>query len=952
MRKLPLLLALVTLLPCTLAAQYTLVDHPRMFLTRATLPALAARAYGAGMPAEDYAMIKAEADYLVAQGQCRKLESVWHRPTDMLCAALAYLIERERGNPAADQYAAVVKTIWGDGRELSNIGSGHFGSFALAFDWIYDYLTPAERKTFGNRLVGWLYWYATDPITGVPVPEIALTDGGWLYNQTWGPSHLNTPNTRDGITPKLFVALALAGAGTDYDAACTQFLDSWNSRIPLECIPQFDRMGGVWAESMGHGSYGPTLVIPWAFEAWRTATGLDWFQLGTADTYLKDMNRWAVHLTVPFYGYTAPIDDNQGERLEESWYMTAPILASRYRDPVAARLAAGYDRGVWPTDWFTIPWLRFLTFDPSLPQRTPGSEGWETAHLFEGAGHLYLRSAWDDPDATWAFFGAGPWMANHSRDDEGHFMIAKKGWLVLRGGGMGHNDGDYYAGGSLIFNLVTIFNPSERFDRTDPGVAGGVKNERDGGLIRHVYGHDHQELIERGEMVAYKHTPRWTYAAADLTKGYLASKVDEVTRQILYLRGEREFFLIFDRVDARRTDYPKTWFLHLPSEPEVTGTAEVQVAGHVYRYREAGAITWLSDPAGWDNQVLSQGRSRAFLRTVLPDSALLTKRGGVGHDFWGHPHEPTAQYNHVGSESGQNPQVPWRLEVEAPVGTDRQYFLHVLEIGAEADQAMSALSRLDDVAGQTGVRIVTAGGEAIEVRFPLTGPLAAEVKLGAGSLPQQLPAMVDTTARSALEGDYDYDGRVALSDVVHLLVRALRHPGDPWVDVDGDGRWSIADALRLLLRVRAQEGTMLAAAAGPSPLAAGLSSAELARVRSLLRALGLDEAELAAAEGLLAAGSALPRAFALEQNYPNPFNPSTTISYSVGEDRAVPVRLEVFNLRGALVRVLADRVHAPGHHQVHWDGADREGRPVPSGVYFYRLSDRERSQTRKMVLVR
>ena len=38
--------------------------------------------------------------------------------------------------------------------------------------------------------------------------------------------------------------------------------------------------------------------------------------------------------------------------------------------------------------------------------------GFESAdYLFGGAGHVYMRSAWDDPNATWAFFGAGPFHA-------------------------------------------------------------------------------------------------------------------------------------------------------------------------------------------------------------------------------------------------------------------------------------------------------------------------------------------------------------------------------------------------------------------------------------------------------------------------------------------------------------------------------------------------------------
>ena len=43
--------------------------------------------------------------------------------------------------------------------------------------------------------------------------------------------------------------------------------------------------------------------------------------------------------------------------------------------------------------------------------------------MFRGAGHVYMHGGWEDPNATWAFFGAGPSYAGHSRDDEGHFLI-------------------------------------------------------------------------------------------------------------------------------------------------------------------------------------------------------------------------------------------------------------------------------------------------------------------------------------------------------------------------------------------------------------------------------------------------------------------------------------------------------------------------------------------------
>jgi hypothetical protein len=342
---------------------------------------------------------------------------------------------------------------------------------------------------------------------------------------------------------------------------------------------------------------------------------------------------------------------------------------------------------------------------------------------------VYLRSAWDDPNATWAFFGAGDRFGAHSRDDEGHFLIAKKGLLVGRAGGAGHNDRDYYTGGSLAFNVVTIFDPQEQFRRTAAGQRaleeGGTNNERDGGMIRWVYNGHH--FVDRADIVAFSHDARMTYVAADLTKAYAPHKTREVTRQFVYLPGERDVFVIFDRVEAARGEYARTWFLHVPTEPRANSEVATLVEGHVWR-AAGGMLTWLSDPAGV-REALSAGRSRAFLRTLLPEKAEVTVRGGEGHDFWGHPLEPTAQYNHKhrGAPGNAAPVVPWRIEVAPTEQAARQYFLHVLEIGGEDDQRMSdvRLRRSADGA-RVGVALARRGGEAV-LWFAAEGALSVDL---------------------------------------------------------------------------------------------------------------------------------------------------------------------------------------------------------------------------------
>jgi len=795
MKNTAFLIVTILLLAKSLVAEYQLGPHPRIFLTPARVTRLAEQVRQPGRAADDYALVKAEADRLVSQKALRNLNSVWHLQTDMFCACLAYLVERELGNDSAAVYARAVLEVWGDGLVLSNLGKGQFGNFALAYDWLYDAMTAEQRKRYGDYLSGWLTYYTV-------TPEIVLQYGGWLYNKTWGPFHLGTQDARDAITAKLFVALAINGAGTVGEEQSRRFLDSWERRIPADCIPVFDMAGGAWPESMGHGSYGPTKTVPWAFEAWRTATGQDWFGLGAPNSFLKEMNRWAVYLTVPFTDLPAYIDDNTDPAvLPTEWEWTAPILGARYRDPVANYISRRLD-----TDyWYRVPWLRLIAYDDSISSKSPGQAGWPTARLFGGAGHVYLRSRWDDPDATWAFFGAGPWYADHSRDDEGHFLIAKKGWLVLRSGGAGHNDNDYYAGGSLAFNLVTVFDPAEQFRRTDPGAeavaAGATRNERDGGLIRHVYEGPPDQKKERGHITAYKHGSSYTYAAADLTDGYDRSKVAQITRQFLYLRRPAEFFVVFDRVEAVNPDLAKHWFLHVPSEPAVAGAGSEVVAGHVYTSDNPGYLTWVSSPAGDDNLMLTQGRSRAFLTSLLPRGSRLTRRGGEGHDYWGHPEEPSAQYNHTGSQSQRPPVAPWRIEVQAAKGHRRDYFLHVFEITDEAVLERSAVSLVEPDSQHAGVEIRTKDGGLAEVIFSLEGEMSARVKFGGETGYEELPAAVDTVV--SLRGDYDRNGRLTVADVLLLLLRGRANPADPALDYDGDGGSGLADAVALLRDIRA-----------------------------------------------------------------------------------------------------------------------------------------------------
>jgi hypothetical protein len=96
--------------------------------------------------------------------------------------------------------------------------------------------------------------------------------------------------------------------------------------------------------------------------------------------------------------------------------------------------------------------------------------------------------------------------------------------------------------------------------------------------------------------------------------------------------------------------------------------------------------------------------------------------------------------------------------------------------------------------------------------------------------------------------------------------------------------------------------------------------------------------------------SIVPDRFAIVNNYPNPFNPATTIKFSV--DRSSEISLDIYNILGQNVTTLVSGLYSAGLHTIIWNGTDRTGNEVASGVYFARLIAEGRNATRKMILLR
>lgn len=686
--------------------RYTLrPGHPRIFADAETFRRIAARC-GKDAPMESSYKTMIKSLDLPMDPKTGYYPRAWTGPT----FGFAYQIEKNLGRDGSRFVRHIKEAMWKtDG---SGIDGMDFGWDAVIYDWIHDALTPEERKLYGDRIGRFLRHYTN-------VPEITLEGGTYWYNQTWGPV-MNVSWSRDGIAPKTMVALAIAGEKTDYEEDARRWLDSFAKRMPDEFVKKLDQLGGVWPEGPNHGNCSYAPFISW--EAWRFATGQNLFDKVGRTGFHRESPYWKVYGTVPHTGHMPHMEDTgpgMFRGLDTSMFRA--MHATRYRDGISQdSVKRAIEKGA-------ASWADMIWYDPSVP--VVKQEALPLAFHFRGSGHVYMRSAWQGGDDTWAVFTAAPafTMYGYGSGGNGTFQIAKQGTLS------GHAGYELWSSACIpnSQNVVLVYDPKEKYC-----VTGGEPVKRnDGGPQVPPYYHA-LEPIKRGEIVAYEHGDAYTYVAADLTRAYSSvrddentkkrtqsQKLREFTRQFVYVRGTPEFFVIYDRVRATDAAFPKTWVTHLQDEPEVLGAGDPLNAakeGPGFKTYQ-GADGVLSRIASRDGKYWTTSKRGAVgIRTLLPKGARITKRGGAGFETWGNPNDPNATNSSADPERRKESDIDvclWRMEVEPPDLAAEHHFLHVLiPYGDAADRESGAFSpgigafKLVENGAQEGVSLETTNG--------------------------------------------------------------------------------------------------------------------------------------------------------------------------------------------------------------------------------------------------
>ncbi len=92
----------------------------------------------------------------------------------------------------------------------------------------------------------------------------------------------------------------------------------------------------------------------------------------------------------------------------------------------------------------------------------------------------------------------------------------------------------------------------------------------------------------------------------------------------------------------------------------------------------------------------------------------------------------------------------------------------------------------------------------------------------------------------------------------------------------------------------------------------------------------------------------------LQQNYPNPFSRSRNASTSIGYNlpQSVMVKIDVYDMKGALVSTLVNKMQGPGTYFVNWDGRDVSGQQVPAGTYQYVLMTNGTILSKRLIVIK
>ena len=660
-------------------------DHPRLFFNKSILEDVRAR-------------IKRGEAHDFYQEHLEWAESLYSKEPDVgdhgqqaAILAFIYLINKDPRALAAAKKRLKLSVQFYKQMDRANEPVAWFSKSRIqaicTYDWLYEDLTPSERKQLIMDLL--------DHVENVqPLADGTTSIPG---NNIWADHTAGFYGTQSLLW---YVGIAALGDGFD-DERARHFIEVGYD-LNYKTLEFRRRMAGDDGGSttgslnyaLGHNAYAEFNFFHTMRSAFATDLAPDWPHVAWIVNYLLwnrlPGNRWfgagdAYHEdnVIPQHGLYSHL-----AHIRHFYGKSQPEYAA-----LSAWLQQQLDQREYSYDW---PFTAFLLdqLPESPPPLAPSDFKLPPARNFENMGQVFLRSGWGEGD-TYALFTVGGMAAEHKHFDENSFTIYHQGFLALDTGTRpepGSHLFSYYCR-TVAHNCLVIKMRGEELPEHWGEFAPGEPTlplPNDGG--------QNNEL--GGKLVAFEAHPEFTYVAGDATGAYHPDKCALALRQFVFVPPS--YFVVFDRVVSKDPDQKKTFLLHTAQRPTVKD--------YFTFTHEDGRLTGL---------------------TLLPENPEIKVIGGPGHQFW---------------SDGRNWPLPkgykipawnplfgqWRLEISPSDPGASTVFLHFLEAGDNKAKAERPQARLIKDDGRAGVEF-ERDDLRVRLTFELEGPPAGMIVYQKGS---------------------------------------------------------------------------------------------------------------------------------------------------------------------------------------------------------------------------
>ena len=641
-------------------------DHPRMFLTAEDIPQItkAANSY------ENYCFrtMKRQIDKLIGQeivfknplsrtGENTQNDRYGERVSE---AAMLWLITKE------EKYLDFTKSLlyklidYYKLRVANDLNITWYAfpvlSTLCAYDWIYNDLSAEEREKMGREL-----YYATYNVawhgSGYREKRYRENPSGYnsgLYGSSMLPWYIGLTFIHEGINDKECKRMLYNG----YDL---------HQKMAEHRAKLLGKNGGCSSGTIGYGlGYYPYAEYDFIY-TFRSAMGID---ITPQMEYMIGYLRYMDWIRLP---------DNKEFGIGDANHITnglpngsivihiktiANLFGKNHPELIewAGELLSRYNAKERSVRMTFIPLLNKFHFARSEDVVSTTSNN--KSIYFDTLGQIYMRSGQGDND-TYAVFLTERLSNQHQHFDINNFIIYKHGYRALDSGTRpqpGLHLSHYYAR-TVAHNCITIRMPGEEMPHYWGTAAANEDADtpvpNDGGQCNRV----------DGKLLSYEEGADYVYIASDATKCYHETKAEQVVREFVWCAPD--IFVIFDRVVSDKSSYPKKWLYHTAAEPTIKGNEFAEV---------------------------SQG-GKSICRTLLPQKAVISKIGGEGKQFWSDgknwplpdpKKEDRSQVHVVNRKAGNDHPLfgQWRVEISPKKSAEKDYFLHILQVGDESLQSL------------------------------------------------------------------------------------------------------------------------------------------------------------------------------------------------------------------------------------------------------------------------